>query len=430
MSPVEILTLAPLGALVVIFGLQPGSPPQPLPEHRDRDAGRRGAHRTDPGPEHRRHRGGPDRARPGPGAGRLGAPPPADGATRDRRRGGPLSWQDFVTISPLVAGILTAAAILVVDLIRPGKPAVAVATALIGLGITGRADARGRRDRRDGLRWQLPGRLADPLPRRAVRGDHRDDHLFGAGLPHAAGSAGGRVRGDPRVRDDRHDADRGIGRPAPAVPRPRAHGPAGLPAGRLPQDRLVLDRGRDQVLPARLVQLGHLPVRDRVHLGPDRHDAPGRHRRRAGRDRGRDRAAVARPGDGPRVPDDRRRVQDRGGAVPLLDAGRVPGLPDADHGLPVGRSQGRRLRADPAPVRGGARAAGRLVDAGRHRPGHDHDDARQPRRADPGQRQADAGVQLHRPHRLHAGRAGRLGEGPGGSSGSRRSCSTGSPTRS
>jgi NADH-quinone oxidoreductase subunit N len=47
-----------------------------------------------------------------------------------------LSWGDFVAISPLVAGILTAAAILVVDLIRPGRPAVAVATALIGLAIT------------------------------------------------------------------------------------------------------------------------------------------------------------------------------------------------------------------------------------------------------------------------------------------------------
>ena len=58
-----------------------------------------------------------------------------------------MSWQDFVTISPLVAGFLTAAAILVVDLIRPGKPAVAVATALIGLAITGGPHARGRRDR-------------------------------------------------------------------------------------------------------------------------------------------------------------------------------------------------------------------------------------------------------------------------------------------
>jgi NADH-quinone oxidoreductase subunit N len=47
-----------------------------------------------------------------------------------------LSPQDFVLISPLVAGILTAAAILVVDLIRPGRTEAAVATALIGLAIT------------------------------------------------------------------------------------------------------------------------------------------------------------------------------------------------------------------------------------------------------------------------------------------------------
>ncbi|HEX9729444.1 MAG TPA: hypothetical protein VGA37_13135, partial [Gemmatimonadales bacterium] len=47
-----------------------------------------------------------------------------------------MSWQDFLTISPLVAGILTASAILVVDLIAPGRSAVAVATSLIGLGIT------------------------------------------------------------------------------------------------------------------------------------------------------------------------------------------------------------------------------------------------------------------------------------------------------
>ena len=47
-----------------------------------------------------------------------------------------MSWQDFVTISPLVAAILTAAAVLVVDLVRPGRSAVAVATTLIGLSIT------------------------------------------------------------------------------------------------------------------------------------------------------------------------------------------------------------------------------------------------------------------------------------------------------
>jgi NADH-quinone oxidoreductase subunit N len=47
-----------------------------------------------------------------------------------------LSWQDFVLISPLVAAVLTAAAILVVDLVRPGRTAVAVAVSLIGLAIT------------------------------------------------------------------------------------------------------------------------------------------------------------------------------------------------------------------------------------------------------------------------------------------------------
>ena len=35
----------------------------------------------------------------------------------------------------------------------------------------------------------------------------------------------------------------------------------------------LLDRGRDQVLPARLVQLGDLPVRAGLRVGPDRHDA-------------------------------------------------------------------------------------------------------------------------------------------------------------
>ena len=47
-----------------------------------------------------------------------------------------MSWQDFVTISPLVAGILTASAVLIVDLIWPGRSNFAVATSLLGLAIT------------------------------------------------------------------------------------------------------------------------------------------------------------------------------------------------------------------------------------------------------------------------------------------------------
>ena len=58
---------------------------------------------------------------------------------------------------------------------------------------------------------------------------------------------------------------------------------------------------------------------------------------RRGRQRGA--GAVAGPRPGARVPHDRRRVQDRGRPVPLLDAGRLPGLADARHRLPLGRAR-------------------------------------------------------------------------------------------
>jgi NADH-quinone oxidoreductase subunit N len=47
-----------------------------------------------------------------------------------------LTAQDLVTIAPLVLAVLTAGAVLVVDLVRPGRSGPAVATALIGLGLT------------------------------------------------------------------------------------------------------------------------------------------------------------------------------------------------------------------------------------------------------------------------------------------------------
>ena len=65
--------------------------------------------------------------------------------------------------------------------------------------------------------------------------------------------------------------------------------------------------------------------------------ASHRHVHRPGRRAG----PRAGPVDGPRAADHRGRVQDRGRAVPLLDAGRLPGLADAGHGLPVCRPQGR-----------------------------------------------------------------------------------------
>ena len=149
----------------------------------------------------------------------------------------------------------------------------------------------------------------------------------------------------------------------------------------------------------------------------------------APRRRERQRPVRAGAGPRPRVPDHGRRVQDRGGPVPLLDAGRVPGLADARHGLPVGGPEDRRVRADHPAVRGRARPAGRRLERRDHGPRGPDDDARQPGRARPGQRQADARLLLDRPHGLHAGRVRRLR----GRARSRacRACSTTAPrTRS
>ena len=47
-----------------------------------------------------------------------------------------MTFQDLVTIAPLVAAILTAVAILLADLIRPGDSRLALGAALVGLGVT------------------------------------------------------------------------------------------------------------------------------------------------------------------------------------------------------------------------------------------------------------------------------------------------------
>ena len=139
MTPVEILTLVPLGALVVAFGVQPGllldlvegtvadTVTSGTAGHADRDLHRARRPAADAAD---RRRGGPDRLRPA----RL--PFVHDRRRARGRRGGALSHDLFV-LSPLIAAILTAAAVLVVDLIRPGRTAVAVGTAFIGLAITG-----------------------------------------------------------------------------------------------------------------------------------------------------------------------------------------------------------------------------------------------------------------------------------------------------
>ncbi|MBA2701022.1 MAG: NADH-quinone oxidoreductase subunit N [Chloroflexi bacterium] len=47
-----------------------------------------------------------------------------------------MTFQDLLTILPLVAAVLTAALVLVVDLVWPGRSPLAIAAALIGLGVT------------------------------------------------------------------------------------------------------------------------------------------------------------------------------------------------------------------------------------------------------------------------------------------------------
>ena len=169
---------------------------------RDPDRGRRRA----AGAADRRRRG-PDRLRPA----RL--PFVHDGRRARGRRGGALS-HDLVILSPLIAAILTAAAILVVDLIRPGRPA--------GRRRRRRSSAW-RSRRRDADRRRRAGRLRRRPEMTAFGGAYTVDALttfldvlfiaivaltivFAPDYLVAARPAGRRVRDRARLRDDRRDA--------------------------------------------------------------------------------------------------------------------------------------------------------------------------------------------------------------------------------
>ena len=97
---------------------------------------------------------------------------------------------------------------------------------------------------------------------------------------------------------------------------------------------------RPQVLPARLVLVGGVPLRHRARLRRDGHDEPHRHRRLP-----RDARRCSHDGVlllGHRVPARRSRLQGRGRAVPHVDARRVPGRADAGD-----RVHGRARRRPP-----------------------------------------------------------------------------------
>ena len=194
--------------------------------------------------------------------------------------------QDFITISPLIAAVLTAAAVLVVDLIRPGRSGPAVATALIGLALTAvitlsvggtEATAFGGSYTVDALTTFLDILFIAVIVMTIL---FAPDYLLPRSLPVAefATVLIFAMSGAMLLAGSTDLLLLFLGLELMVLP--------GLPPRRLPQDRRLLDRGRDQVLPARLVQLGDLPVRAGLRLGPDRDDARGRSGRHRGQARG------------------------------------------------------------------------------------------------------------------------------------------------
>ena len=75
-----------------------------------------------------------------------------------------MSPQDLITAGPLVLAILLAAAVLIADLVQPGKRGPILAISLVGCQIVGsglRRDSAGRRDRADHLGIERAGKRLD-----------------------------------------------------------------------------------------------------------------------------------------------------------------------------------------------------------------------------------------------------------------------------
>ena len=229
-----------------------------------------------------------------------------------------------------------------------GLVAALVGTILVAIDLPVLKDADGDRrrpgpDRRDGHdRHRRSRRLhvgpdprLRPLRRPALRRAPPRGRRLGVRRPggraarHRGGAPG--VDARPRahrglpaadVRGRRHDAVPGVQRPAHHVRRARGALAAAVPALRArPSAPAAQPGGGAEVLPARRVLLRLLPLRRRPGLrlrrldgllrhqrgGPQRREQPGPAARRHG-------PAVGRPA-----------VQGRRGAVPVLDARRLPG---------------------------------------------------------------------------------------------------------
>ena len=262
-----------------------------------------------------------------------------------------------------------------------------------------------RRLRRDRLRRHDAGRRADrgvvhSRPAGCVLGaDHRRGRHPGRArrLGRRAARPRRRVLRPARGGGRRHGLLRHRLEPDDALPRARVvldralhplrdgHAPRGVTGSRAE----VPDRGR--------VRLVDPAVRLCARLRGDRRDRLLGDRRRQCRRR-------SSPPGRPRDADRRAWLQGLGGAVPHVDAGRLPGCADVRDGVHVGGDEGGRSRPDaPAPRRRLPRAVGPLD--GRDRCDRDHlAGRRQSRRTRPAGPQASARLLVGLARRLHADR--------------------------
>ena len=188
-------------------------------------------------------------------------------------------------------------------------------------------------------------------------------------------------------------------RPDHQLHRPRDDGGLVLHPRRVHQAEPAVERGGGEVLPARRLLARHPALRDVAPLRAVRLDE------HAG-DGGGVRGPGAQPAAGARGDPRRQRhgLQDRGGAVPHVGAGRLRGRADADHRVPVGRLEGGVVRDAAADLHDRAAVDERRLAAAVRGAGDRHDDGRQPRGADADQHQADAGLLVDRARRLPADR--------------------------
>ena len=238
------------------------------------------------------------------------------------------------------------------------------------------ARAQGRRrhrrrpgpDRRDGLdRHRRSRRLhvgpdprLRPLRHHALRRATPRGRRLGVRRPggRAARHRGGAAGLDPRprahrglpaadVRGRRDDDLPGVQRPDHHVRGARGAVPAAVPAHRArPSAPTAEPGGGAEVLPARRVLLRLLPLRPRAGLRLRGLDGLLRHQR--GDPQRREQPGPAARGHGPAVR--RPPLQGRRGAVPVLDARRLPGRAHPGDRVHGGRHQGGRLRRPDAAV--------------------------------------------------------------------------------